>query len=106
MQTTPRTPQRYDLGGCTITLVSGGSLKLDGGAMFGIVPKPLWSRLTPTDDRNRIQLACNSLLVEWAHETDRRVIVETGHGPKYGRKDQEIFAIDPTAWLLPQPQAL
>ena len=106
MQTTPRTPRRYDLGGCTITLVSGGSLKLDGGAMFGIIPKSLWNRQTPADERNRIQLACNCLLVEWARETDRRVIVETGHGPKYGQKEQEIFAIDPSAWLLPQLEAL
>ena len=106
MQTTPQTPRRYDLGGCTITLVNGGSLKLDGGAMFGIIPKPLWNRLTPADERNRIQLACNCLLVEWERETDRRVIVETGHGPIYGEKEQEIFAIDPTAWLLPQLEAL
>jgi glyoxylase-like metal-dependent hydrolase (beta-lactamase superfamily II) len=106
MKTTPPTPRRYDLGGCTITLVSGGSLKLDGGAMFGIIPKPLWSRQTLADERNRIQLACNCLLVEWARETDRRVIVEAGHGPKYGQKEQDIFAIDPSAWLLPHLRTL
>lgn len=67
--------------------------------MFGIVPKPLWQRLSPADEKNRIRLACNCLLVEWPH-SDRRVIVETGHGPKYGAKEQEIFAIDPERWLL------
>lgn len=96
----PQLP-RYDLGGCTVTLISGGSLKLDGGAMFGLIPKPLWTRSCPPDDRNRIQLACNCLLVEWQHETDRRLVIETGHGPKYGDKEQRMFAIDPTRWLRP-----
>lgn len=92
---------RYDLGGCTVTLVSGGSLKLDGGAMFGIIPKPLWTRTTPADEHNRIQLACNCLLVEWPGGSARRVIIETGHGPKYVAKEQHFFAIDPAQWLLP-----
>lgn len=91
---------KFDLGNCTVTLLSGGSLKLDGGAMFGLIPKPLWSRVYPTDDQNRIQLACNCLLVE-RPGSDQRIIIETGHGPKYGEKEQKIFAIDPTRWLLP-----
>jgi glyoxylase-like metal-dependent hydrolase (beta-lactamase superfamily II) len=95
---------RYDLGGCTVTLVSGGMLKLDGGAMFGLIPKALWSRSYPADEQNRIQLACNCLLVEWPG-SDRRVIVETGHGPKYGDKDRKIFAIDPSRWIGPSLQA-
>ena len=96
---------RFDLGGCIVTLVNGGSLKLDGGAMFGIIPKPLWSRTTPADEQNRIQLACNCLLVEWPHRGTRRAIIETGRGPKYGEKEQKIFAIDPAVWLLPSLQA-
>ena len=99
-------PPRYDLGGCTVTLLSGGSLKLDGGAMFGIIPKALWLRGTPADEQNRIQLACNCLLVEWQRETARRVIIETGHGPKYADKEQRMFAIDPAKWLLPELQAV
>ena len=94
-------PQKFDLGGCTITLINGGDLKLDGGAMFGIIPRPLWSRDTPADEKNRIQLACNCLLVEWQGESARRAIIETGHGPKYDEKDQHIYGIDPTRWLLP-----
>jgi glyoxylase-like metal-dependent hydrolase (beta-lactamase superfamily II) len=94
-------PLRLDLGDCTVTVISGGALRLDGGAMFGIIPKPLWSRSTPSDEQNRIQLACNCLLVEWQHETARRVIIETGHGPKYNAKDQSLYAIDPSRWLLP-----
>jgi glyoxylase-like metal-dependent hydrolase (beta-lactamase superfamily II) len=99
-------PIRYDLGGCTVTVVSGGRLKLDGGAMFGLIPKVLWSRVYPTDDQNRIQLACNCLLVEWPGQTDRRVLIETGHGPKYAEKEQRIFAIDPGHWLLPSLREL
>ena len=96
----------YDLGGCTVTLVSGGRLKLDGGAMFGLIPKALWSRSYAADEQNRILLACNCLLVEWSGASDRRVIIETGHGPKYDAKEQRIFAIDPARWLLPSLQAL
>jgi glyoxylase-like metal-dependent hydrolase (beta-lactamase superfamily II) len=97
--------RRYDLGGCTVTLLNGGSLKLDGGAMFGIIPKPLWLRSTPADEQNRIQLACNCLLVEWPQEAARRVIIETGHGPKYGEKEQRMLAIDRGTWLLPMLRA-
>ena len=96
MKATP--PPRYDLGGCTVTLVNGGHLKLDGGAMFGLIPKALWGRSNPADEQNRIQLACNCLLVE-RPGSDRRIIIETGHGPKYGDKEQKIFAIDRTSWL-------
>ena len=99
-------PTRFDLGGCTVTLISGGRLRLDGGAMFGIIPKALWLRSTPADEQNRIELACNCLLVEWQRETARRVIIETGHGPKFGAKQQKIYALDPQAWLLPSLQAL
>ncbi len=74
--------------------------------MFGIIPKALWMRSTPVDEQNRIELACNCLLVEWQHETARRVIIETGHGPKFGAKQQKIYALDPQAWLLPALQAL
>ncbi len=91
---------KFDLGGCAITLIDGGRLKLDGGAMFGIIPKPLWRRSTPADEQNRIQLACNCLLVEWSGESARRMIIETGHGPKYQAKEQGFFEIDPSRWLL------
>jgi glyoxylase-like metal-dependent hydrolase (beta-lactamase superfamily II) len=97
--TSSRLPS-FDLGDRSITLLDGGQLKLDGGAMFGIIPKPLWQKATPVDDQNRIQLACNCLLVEWHGETARRVIVETGHGHKYEEKEQGFFAIDPAHWLI------
>jgi glyoxylase-like metal-dependent hydrolase (beta-lactamase superfamily II) len=97
--------RKFDLGRCSITLIDGGRLKLDGGAMFGIIPKPLWLRSTPADEQNRIQLACNCLLVEWSGETDRRFIIETGHGAKYDAKEQGFYDIDPSRWLLNGLQA-
>lgn len=95
-------PRVFDLGGVRVTLLRGGALRLDGGAMFGIIPKPVWSRATSADAENRIQLACNCLLVEWTGPAAaRRAIIETGHGPKYAEKEQRIFAIEPSDWLLP-----
>lgn len=93
--------RRFDLGGCTVSLLCGGRFKLDGGAMFGIIPKALWSRSAPADEANRIQMASNCLLVEWQTETARRVIIETGHGAKFGEKELKIYDISPERWLLP-----
>ncbi len=90
-----------DLGDCTVRLLSGGRLRLDGGAMFGIIPKALWARSTPADEHNRIQLACNCLFVEWSSGAGRRVVVELGHGNKFGEKERGIYEIDPRDWLIP-----
>ncbi len=100
----PTTQRRIDLGGVKATLLNGGRLKLDGGAMFGIIPKPLWTRSTPADDQNRIQLACNCLLLEWS-DFGRRAIIECGRGDKYEEKERKIFDIDPAVWLLPSLRA-
>lgn len=89
---------KFDLGGATITILNGGALKLDGGAMFGIIPRPLWSKLSPPDEQHRIQLACNCVLVEWPG-SDRRVIIETGHGDKFEEKESRIYGIDIAHWL-------
>jgi glyoxylase-like metal-dependent hydrolase (beta-lactamase superfamily II) len=98
----PDAPLRtIDLGDCRVRLISGGHLKLDGGAMFGLIPKPLWARSYPADDKNRILLACNCLLVEWPDDPTRRVLIETGHGPKYGEKEQRIYDIDVADWVQP-----
>ncbi len=98
-------PQTFDLGDRTITLLTGGALRLDGGAMFGIIPKPLWSRRTPADEQNRIALACNCLLVETRGPAARRILIEVGHGPKYAEKEQRLYGIEPQHWLLPALRA-
>lgn len=89
-----------ELGALRVTLLSAGRIRLDGGAMFGVVPKALWARLCPADEENRIDLACHSLLIEW-QGSDRRALVEAGTGNKYAEKERAIFALDPSDWLLP-----
>ena len=64
---------------------------LDGGAMFGVVPKPLWARRTPADDRNRIPLAMRCLLVETDEAT---VLIDTGLGNKENEKFHDIYRVD------------
>ncbi|MEM8996665.1 MAG: MBL fold metallo-hydrolase [Acidobacteriota bacterium] len=80
-----------ELGDLKLTLVSDGGFKLDGGAMFGVVPKPLWQRSKPADDRNRIQMATNCLLVE---RGDALVLVDTGIGDKHDEKFADIFGLE------------
>ncbi len=74
-----------------ITTIDAGSLWLDGGAMFGVVPKPLWTRRTEADDRNRIPLAMRCLLVETA---DVRMLIDTGVGAKESEKFLGTFRVD------------
>lgn len=69
-------------------LVSDGTLRLDGGAMFGVVPKPLWERKSPPDERNRITLGTNCLLIRAGGKT---VLVDTGNGRKEDAKFHDIF---------------
>lgn len=70
--------------------VDAGSLWLDGGAMFGVVPKPLWARRAPADERNRIPLAMRCLLVE----TDSaKVLIDTGLGNKESDKFRSIYGV-------------
>ncbi len=72
-----------------------GFFRLDGGAMFGVVPKPLWERRAPADDRNRIQLGLRPLLVRG----DKTMIIDAGIGGKMDAKSIEIYAIDRTRHL-------
>ena len=77
------------LGDFELTVVSDGTFRVDGGAMFGVVPKVLWSRLVECDDRNRIELALNCLLVDTG---ENLVLVETGVGNKLSEKLQAIYS--------------
>lgn len=65
---------------------------LDGGAMFGNVPKALWKKEHPADDANRIRLALRCLLVE---SDDRCLLIDTGMGDKWSESHQSMFAITP-----------
>ena len=71
------------LGDAKLTSLDGGSFRLDGGAMHGVVPKTLWSKLVSCDALNRCQYSTRCLLIETG---GRRVLVETGNGDKFPPK--------------------
>ncbi len=79
------------LGDFRIHALDGGTQRLDGGAMFGVVPKPLWERRIPADERNRIPLGMRCLLVE---TPDELVLIETGLGNKEDDKFRGIYGVD------------
>src|SRR5437764_10720711 len=85
------------LGAYTLEIISGGPFRLDGGSMFGIIPKPLWERERPADERNRIQLAANCPLIRGRGEV---LLIDSGNGTKLGPKEQDIFALDPEISLV------
>ena len=70
----------------TLHAIETGNFKLDGGAMFGVVPKALWSKTNPADNKNRIELAARSLLIE---NGNRLILIDTGMGNK---QDQMFFS--------------
>ena len=79
------------LGDYQIDTVEAGRLGLDGGAMFGVVPRPLWAKRIAPDDRNRIPLAMRCLLLRGRGRT---ILVDTGLGHKEDAKFEEIYAVD------------
>lgn len=83
-------------------LVGDGTFRLDGGAMFGVVPKVLWNRDRPCDDRNRIQMATNCMLVRGGGQT---VLVDSGVGDHHDAKFRDIHGMDPVATRLPEALA-
>jgi len=72
-----------------------GTLKLDGGSMFGVVPKSLWSKLAPADDLNRIPLAHNCLLLTRTDSSGRKqtIVIEVGSGDKFDPKSAQIYGL-------------
>lgn len=88
------------LGELELTTVSGGRFRIDGGTMFGVVPKPLWERVAPPDERNTIPQATNCLLVR---SPGRVVLIDAGYGPKLAEKQRrhiDAEAGDPLAESL------
>jgi glyoxylase-like metal-dependent hydrolase (beta-lactamase superfamily II) len=90
---------RFDLGEMRLTLLDAGAVWLDGGAMFGVVPKPLWERERAPDEKNRIQLSMNLLLIE---DGKQRTLVDSGAGDKWDDKARAIYRLEsrtPRAYL-------
>jgi glyoxylase-like metal-dependent hydrolase (beta-lactamase superfamily II) len=79
------------LGGWRIHAIQAGGQRLDGGAMFGVVPKTLWERRIPPDERNRIQLGMRCLLIEHGIGL---VLIDTGAGNKENDKFYDIYGIE------------
>jgi glyoxylase-like metal-dependent hydrolase (beta-lactamase superfamily II) len=71
--------------------IETGRFALDGGAMFGVVPKPLWEKTNPPDERNRIALAARALLLVG---DGRKILVDVGNGSKYNEKLSSIYKFD------------
>ncbi len=73
-----------------VEIVPDTEFRLDGGAMFGVVPFPLWSKVCPPDDKNRIRMNMNCLFIETNAE---RILIETGIGEKWPPKLADIYGI-------------
>lgn len=84
-------------GDIDIFLLSDGTFRLDGGAMFGVVPRVLWERHDPPDEKNRILLGLNSLLVLRGEE---KILIDCGIGDKFDQKFADIYAVQRERTLL------
>lgn len=87
----------------TVHAVSDGTIALDGGAMFGVVPKTLWEQYLPADDRNRVRLALRCMLIV---DGQRRILVDDGAGARWDGKHRERYGLQASSTLAGQLQAL
>jgi glyoxylase-like metal-dependent hydrolase (beta-lactamase superfamily II) len=86
-----RLPPRVRVGEATITLVSDGRFRLDGGAMYGVVPRVVWERRSPPDAQHRIPLGFNAMLIELGQT---RLVVDPGLGTRHDATFGERFAVE------------
>ncbi len=84
-------PGSLTVGSFTLTPVVDGFFRLDGGAMFGVVPKVLWERVAPPDGRNRIHVAMRPWLVQGGGRT---ILIDAGAGGKLDAKTADIYGFD------------
>src|SRR5579885_1213782 len=86
------------LGRFHIDAFTDGTFTLDGGQVFGIVPKPLWEKKLPSDARNRVRMSLTCLLVQ----TEKlNVLIETGIGDQFDPKRADIYGVDHSVTSLP-----
>ena len=85
------------IGDTRITAIQAGRLRLDGGAMFGIIPRPHWSKRMPPDEQNRIGMAMWCFLVD---DRGQRSLIETGFGGKVTERLREIYALEEEPGLV------
>lgn len=80
------------IGKYKLKTVISGYFALDGGAMFGIIPKPLWEKTNPADKQNRVILTTRNLLLI---SDDKKILIDTGMGKKWDDKSKNIYNINP-----------
>jgi len=85
------------VGDYRVEVIPDTEFRLDGGAMFGVVPRSLWAKFCPPDDLNRIRMNMNCLFVDTGAE---KVLIETGIGEKWSEKQQEMYGIRRTRSLV------
>ena len=85
-----------DLGDAEAVHLPGGDFRLDGGAMFGLVPKVLWQRVATADEHNRILLSCNCLLLKTGRDL---VLLDTGFGERFSPRERTMYGMDGTQTL-------
>ena len=91
-----------DFGDYRVEVVPDCEFRLDGGAMFGVVPRNLWSKQCPPDDQNRIRMNMNCVFIDTGSE---RVLIETGIGDKWSDKHRAMYGIERTRSLSESVQA-
>jgi glyoxylase-like metal-dependent hydrolase (beta-lactamase superfamily II) len=79
------------IGDYRVEIIPDTEFRLDGGAMFGVVPRNLWSQVCTPDDQNRIRMNMNCLFIDTGKE---RVLIETGIGDKWSPKETTIYGIE------------
>jgi glyoxylase-like metal-dependent hydrolase (beta-lactamase superfamily II) len=85
------------IGKYQIHLINSGYFYLDGGGMFGIIPKPLWEKTNPSDESNRVKLATRNIVLI---SDDKKILVDTGMGKKWSKKSTEIYKIEQDEYSL------
>ncbi len=79
-----------ELGDYRVEVVPDTEFRLDGGAMFGVVPRVLWERVSPPDELNRVTLNCNCLFIDTGK---KKILIETGLGEKWTTKQLSMYGI-------------
>ena len=85
------------IGPYDIYSVETSEFRLDGGAMFGIIPKTMWEKASPADDLNRIHMVTRSLLLV---SDKKKILVDTGNGTKWEEKYRKIYQIDTSRYNI------
>ena len=79
-----------EIGDYRLEIIPDTEFRLDGGAMFGVVPRVLWERLCPPDELNRVRLNMNCVFLDTGKE---RILIETGIGEKWNDKQTSMYGI-------------